>query len=102
MLPGIGRKSANVIMREMGVKAEGVIVDLHVYRVSQRLGITKNDKPDKMEQDKMEQADEKYWGELGMTMSHLGREICRPTYPEHEKCVINSVCAYYAKVSKKK
>ncbi len=49
-LPGIGRKSANVIMREAGVKAEGVMVDLHVVRVRQRLGIATSADPKKIEQ----------------------------------------------------
>ena len=101
-LPGIGRKSANVIMREAKVKAEGVIVDLHVVRVAPRLGITKSDDPKIIEKDIMNVVSEKYWGEIGMDISFLGREICRPTDPEHEKCVMNKVCAYYATMKKKK
>lgn len=94
-LPGIGRKSANVIMREMGVKAEGIIVDLHVVRVAPRLGIATGADPKKIEKQLMEQIDQKDWGELGMAISFLGREICRPSNPKHEECVMNKVCAYY-------
>jgi len=101
-LPGIGRKSANVILREAGKKAEGVIVDLHVVRVAPRLGITKTDKPNIIEEDIMKKVNEKDWGEIGMAISFLGREICRPTDPMHEACEMNKVCAYYAKVKKKK
>jgi endonuclease III len=101
-LPGIGRKSANVIMREAGKKAEGVIVDLHVVRVAPRLGITKSGDPKIIEQDIMKKTDEKDWGQIGMAISFLGREICRPTDPQHEKCVMNSVCVYYKKVGKRK
>ncbi|HKR04792.1 MAG TPA: endonuclease III [Bacteroidia bacterium] len=101
-LPGIGRKSASVIMREAKVKAEGVIVDLHVIRVAERLGITKSDEPKIIEQDIMKKVPEKDWGEIGMAISFLGREICRPTDPKHHECVMNSVCAYYKKVNSKK
>jgi endonuclease III len=101
-LPGIGRKSANVIMRKAGEKAEGVIVDLHVVRVAPRLGITKSDDPKIIEQDIMKQTNEKDWGEIGMAISFLGREICRPTDPKHHQCVMNNVCAYYKKINSKK
>jgi endonuclease-3 len=101
-LPGIGRKSANVILRESGVKAEGVVVDLHVLRVAPRIGIGKSDEAKILEKELMKNVDEKYWGELGMALSFLGREICRPTDPLHEKCIMNKVCAYYARVKKKK
>ena len=94
-LPGIGRKSANVIMREAGAKAEGVMVDLHVVRVAQRLGIATSADPKKMEQQIMEVIPEKDWGETGMAISFLGRETCRPTHPQHDECVMSKVCAYY-------
>ena len=94
-LPGIGRKSANVIMRETGVKAEGIVVDLHVVRVAPRLGIATGADPKKIEKQMMEQIDQKDWGELGMAISFLGREICRPSNPKCEECVMNKVCAYY-------
>src|SRR5436190_22046016 len=92
-LPGIGRKSANVIMRESGVKPEGVIVDLHVVRVAPRLGIAKGTDPKKIEQQIMEVVPQKDW-DVGMAISFLGREICRPTDPKHGECVMNSVCEY--------
>jgi endonuclease-3 len=94
LLPGIGRKSANVIMREAGVKAEGVIVDLHVVRVAPRLGIATGTDPKKIEKQIMEVIPQKDWGEIGMAMSFLGREICRPTNPKHDDCVVNKSCAY--------
>jgi len=92
-LRGIGRKSANVIMREAGVPLEGVIVDLHVVRVAPRLGITTGDDPKKIEKQIMETLPPKEW-DAGMAMSFLGREICRPK-PECEICLMNKVCAYY-------
>lgn len=100
-LPGIGRKSASVIQREAGVKPEGVIVDLHVVRVAPRLGITKSEDPKKIEQDIMAVIPQKDW-EVGMSISFLGRETCRPTDPKHAECVMNTVCRYYAGLKKKK
>ena len=93
-LPGIGRKSANVIMREMGKKTEGVIVDLHVVRVAPRLGIAIGSDPKKIEKQIMEAIPKKDWG-VGMDISFLGREICRPTNPKCNECVMNKVCAFF-------
>ena len=93
-LPGIGRKSANVIKREAGAEAEGIIVDLHVVRVAPRLGIATGADPKKIEKQIMEVLPQKQW-DAGMAMSFLGREICRPTNPKCEVCVMNTVCAYY-------
>jgi endonuclease III len=94
-LPGIGRKSANVIMREMGEKAEGIVVDLHVVRVAPRLGIATGADPKKIEKQLMEAVDEKNWGEVGMAISFLGRETCRPTNPKCTECVMKKVCRYF-------
>ena len=94
-LTGIGRKSANVIMREAGEKAEGIMVDLHVVRVAQRLGIATSADPKKIEQQIMEVIPQSDWGETGMAISFLGRETCRPSHPQHEECVMRSVCEYY-------
>ncbi|HTI11606.1 MAG TPA: endonuclease III [Puia sp.] len=96
-LPGIGRKSANVILREAGEPAQGVIVDLHVVRVAARLGLAKGDDPKKIEQQIMKKLPESEW-DAGMAMSFLGREICRPK-PLCEICLMKGVCAYYKKVA---
>jgi endonuclease-3 len=95
-LPGIGRKSANVIIRESGGEAEGIIVDLHVLRVAPRLGVAAGTDPKKIETQLMEEVAREDWNDIGMALSFLGREICRPTNPSCEECVMNSVCAYYA------
>ncbi len=92
-LPGIGRKSANVIKRFAGAPYEGVMVDLHVVRVAQRLGIATSDDPVKIEKQIMAVLPQKEW-EAGMSMSFLGRDICRPK-PECPICLMNKVCAYY-------
>src|SRR5882762_5824775 len=76
-LPGIGRKSANVILREAGRPAEGIIVDLHVIRVAQRLGIVREEDPKKIEKQLVTLLPQGQW-DAGMAMSFLGREICHP------------------------
>ncbi len=93
-LPGIGRKSANVIKRELGVAPEGIIVDLHVVRVAPRLGLATGTDPKKLEKQMMETIDAKDWGEVGMAISFLGRETCRPSNPKCGDCVMKKVCAY--------
>lgn len=100
-LPGIGRKSANVIMREAKVKPEGVIVDLHVLRVAPRVGIAKGEDPKKIEEQIMKVIPQDDW-DIGMVFSFLGREICRPTDPKCSECVMNSVCKYYQGSKKSK
>lgn len=93
-LPGVGRKSANMIIRESGDPAEGIMVDLHVARVAPRLGISTSDKPDKIEKELMNALPADKWNDAGMTLSYHGREICRP-HPECERCIVNKVCDYY-------
>ena len=97
-LKGIGRKSANVILREAGKPAEGVMVDLHVVRVAPRLGIASGTDGNKIEKQLMEVLPQKDW-DAGMAMSFLGREICRPQ-PKCEICLMNTVCAFYNQLRK--
>jgi endonuclease III len=98
-LPGIGRKSANVILRESGLPAEGIMVDLHTVRVAPRLGIVNTSDPKKIEEELMEILPPKYW-DAGMAMSFHGREICRPK-PMCEVCFMRPVCEYYKEVISK-
>src|SRR6185503_16255771 len=100
-LKGIGSKCANVILREAGKPAEGVIVDLHVVRVAPRLGIATGTDPKKIEKQIKETLPQKDW-DAGMAMSFLGREICRPSNPKHEECPMKEVCAYYKEIKGKK
>lgn len=94
-LKGIGRKSANVIMREAGVPAEGIIADLHVIRVAPRIGLIPETKDgNKVEKQLIQILSKNIWGEIGMAISFLGREICRPQ-PKCEECPINGICEYY-------
>ena len=93
--PGIGRKSANVIIRESGGQAEGIIVDLHVLRVVPRLGIATEDRPQKVEEKLMGIFPQESWNDVGMSLSFLGRELCRPTNPRCPECLLRSVCGHY-------
>jgi endonuclease-3 len=100
-LKGIGRKSANVILRETNQKAEGIIVDLHVIRVVPRIGLTpKYEDGNKIEKLLMQQLPYEIWNEIGMAFSFLGREICRPTNPRCDDCPINIHCHYFKNVNK--
>jgi endonuclease-3 len=93
-LPGIGRKSANVIIREAGGAPQGIFVDLHVLRVVPRLGITTEENPLKIEQILMKIIPRKHWHAAGMSFSYLGRELCRPTEPQCGDCIMEKVCDY--------
>lgn len=94
-LKGIGRKSANVILRETGQPAEGIIADLHVIRVAPRIGIIKESKDgNKVEKDLMQALPKDIWSEIGMSISFLGREICRPK-PKCPECLLTDICLYY-------
>ncbi len=97
-LKGIGRKSANVILREAKIPAEGIIADLHVIRVAPRIGLIQETKDGiKAEKQLMQVLPKEIWGEIGMAISFLGREICRPQ-PKCPECPINSICKYYKNI----
>lgn len=93
-IKGIGRKSANVIMKEANIALEGIMTDLHVIMVAPRIGII-NPIQDglKAEKQLMAVLPKEIWNEIGMAISFLGREICRPK-PKCTKCPINSCCKY--------
>jgi len=99
-LPGIGRKSANVIIRESGNAAEGVIVDLHVVRVAPRIGIASGTQPEKIEKQIMTTVPRQRWNDVGMAISFLGREVCRPTHPKCDSCIMSTVCHFHNGISK--
>ncbi|WP_202701965.1 endonuclease III [Flavobacterium sp. UGB4466] len=95
-LKGIGRKSANVILRETHQPAEGIIADLHVIRVAPRIGIIKESKDGiKTEKDLMQVLPKTIWSEIGMAISFLGRETCRPK-PKCDECTLADSCYYFA------
>jgi endonuclease-3 len=91
-LPGVGRKTANVVLGNAFDKNEGVVVDTHVGRVSGRLGLTKNTDPVKVEQDLMQLFPRENWTLLSHLFIEHGRQICEARRPKCEVCFLNDVC----------
>ena len=91
-LPGVGRKTANVVLGTAFGKNEGVVVDTHVHRISRLLKLTKEDDPVKIEQDLMALVPREQWTWFGHTLIHHGRRICIARRPKCEECVLNDLC----------
>jgi endonuclease III len=90
-LPGVARKTANVVSSELG-NPSGVVVDTHVRRLSQRLGFTKEEDPVKIERDLVKLVPREDWGRFPHLMIWHGRRICRARMPLCEDCVVNDLC----------
>ncbi|MBI1976822.1 MAG: endonuclease III, partial [Candidatus Omnitrophica bacterium] len=90
-LAGVGRKTANVILGNV-YNIPGVVVDTHVRRLSNRMGLTTNDDPDKIEQDLMKLFPEEEWTWLSHTIILHGRQVCSARKPLCQKCPIESLC----------
>lgn len=91
-LPGVGRKTANIVLaRGFGI-AEGIAVDTHVKRVSRRLGLTRNSDPEKIEKDLISLARNEDLGLISMTLIYHGRKICQAKKPKCPSCVVNQLC----------
>jgi endonuclease-3 len=91
-LPGVGRKTANVVLGNAFQKPVGVVVDTHVARVSTRLGLTSNIDPVKIEQDLMALIPPKEWTKFSHRIIIHGREICIARKPKCAECRLNEVC----------
>jgi len=94
-LPGVARKSANVILFNVFGKTEGVAVDTHVMRITDLLGLISagaRKKPEKIEKELMELLPRKYWGLFSLLLTEHGREVCIARRPVCEKCKINKLC----------
>jgi endonuclease III len=91
-LPGFGRKTANVIINEIFGKAEGIVVDTHVKRISVKLGLTEEISPDSIEYDLMEKIEKKYWRRFSLYLIYLGRKFCKANRTECLKCPLNDIC----------
>ena len=91
-LPGVARKTANIVLaRGFGVKA-GIAVDTHVKRLATRLGFTENKDPVKIEKDLIELVDQSEWDDFSLTLILHGRNICFARKPACGKCVVNHLC----------
>ena len=91
-LPGIARKTANVILSNAYDVIEGIPVDTHYIRVAYRLGWTKSTNPVKIEKDSMQMIDGKYWKELPWLLKAHGKSICKAHVPYCSKCFLNNIC----------
>jgi len=90
-LKGVGRKTANLVIT-LGYGGEGICVDTHVHRISNRLGYVRTKTPEETEYALREKLPRKYWTEYNTIMVAFGRNICRPTSPICSKCPVSTYC----------
>jgi endonuclease-3 len=90
-LPGVARKTANVVVAERG-EAQGIVVDTHVRRLSQRLGLTRQEDPVKIERDLIRLVPRRYWNVFPHLLIWHGRRVCTARRPRCEVCVLNDLC----------
>jgi endonuclease-3 len=90
-LPGVARKTANVVAAELG-EPQGIVVDTHVRRLSQRLGLTREDDPVKIERDLQRLVPREYWGTFPHLLIWHGRRVCLARAPRCEECVLADLC----------
>ena len=91
-LPGIGRKSANVIMLDAFNNPQGIAVDTHVKRISNRIGFTKNSNPEKIEQDLLKVIPKSYLKDVNHLFVWHGRYTCKAQKPKCQDCPIKKYC----------
>jgi endonuclease-3 len=90
-LPGVARKTANVVAAELGAP-QGIVVDTHVRRLSQRLGLTRQEDPAKIERDLERLVPREHWGLFPHLLIWHGRRVCLARVPRCEACVVNDLC----------
>jgi endonuclease III len=90
-LPGVARKTANVVAGELG-EPQGIVVDTHVRRLSQRLGLTREEDPVKIERDLQRLVPREYWGTFPHLLIWHGRRVCLARVPRCEECVLHDLC----------
>jgi endonuclease III len=91
-LPGVARKTGNIVLSSAFGINEGIAVDTHVKRLSSLLGLTKNTDPVKIEQDLMALVPKKEWGNISHLLIYHGRAVCRARRPNHAACVLADIC----------
>lgn len=91
-LPGVARKTANIVLTSGFGRVEGIAVDTHVLRLSKRLGLSGFSDPVKVEQDLMSLIPQKEWGIVNFLLVDHGRKICAAKKPLHDKCVLYGLC----------
>jgi endonuclease-3 len=98
-LPGVARKTANVVLGHAFGKTEGIAVDTHVIRISNLLKLTKQKDPVKIEKDLMSIVPRKDWIDFSLLIQTLGRRICKARTPNHKDCPLNRICPSAKKVA---
>lgn len=96
-IPGVGRKSANVIMLEAFDNPQGIAIDTHAGRIARRLGFTKNEDPAKVEKDLIRLIPKEYWKDVNHVFMWHGRNCCTARNPKCSQCSIKEKCKYYFK-----
>lgn len=91
-LPGVARKTANIVLSEAYGINEGIAVDTHVRRLAQRLGLSKNTEPEKIERDLMEITPKTRWRDISNLLILHGRKICQAKKPKHSECILFDIC----------
>jgi len=91
-LPGVARKTANIVLSSAYGINEGIAVDTHVKRLSFLLGLTKQTDPVKIERDLMEAVPKKGWANFSHLLIYHGRAVCQARKPQHDKCVLADIC----------
>ncbi|HDH28349.1 MAG TPA: endonuclease III [Euryarchaeota archaeon] len=91
-LPGVARKTANIVLANAYGKIEGIAVDTHVKRLSKLLGLTTHSDPVKIERDLMKITPREEWSNLNHLFVFHGRSVCIARRPKHDKCVLNWLC----------
>ncbi|NJD55613.1 MAG: endonuclease III [Nitrospirae bacterium] len=91
-LPGVARKTANIILYNAFGITEGIAIDTHVKRLANRLGLTAYEDPVKIEKDLMAITPRKEWGDLTHLLIAHGRAVCQARKPMHDRCVLANVC----------
>ena len=91
-IPGVGRKSANVIMLEAFNNPQGIAVDTHVKRLSNRIGLSEKSDPEKIEQDLLKQIPREFWKDANHIFIWHGRNVCKSQNPQCEKCCLRHLC----------
>ena len=97
-LPGVARKTANVVLGTAFGIAAGVVVDTHVSRISGRLGLTRAETPVAIEKDLMDTIEARDWIDFSHQVIHHGRQVCQARRPRCDRCVLVDLCPYYAEV----
>ena len=93
-LPGVGRKTANCVL-VYAFEKPAIPVDIHVHRISNRLGLVDTKNPEETEQELMSKIDKKYWIDINDTFVMYGQNICKPISPMCNVCKIKKSCKYY-------